>query len=146
MITSWTQEYDPEKEEMTGMYFYISLNLDNFQISSILSLYDSLNIKEIPDDSFIRGWPMGFDGQTYIFETADQTDYFFRTYWSPSVTDTTQEAAIISNFIEEASRLANATKTWEEFIRLVPYKCYSNGSVIACVYTEEEYKKMQKEE
>ncbi|PKL79520.1 MAG: hypothetical protein CVV25_07600 [Ignavibacteriae bacterium HGW-Ignavibacteriae-4] len=145
LITSWTQEYDQIKEERTENYFYKSYELDSNKSVQILKLIDSLKINGIPDIHFSGRFRSIADGTDYIIETANETEYNYRTYWTPAITDTTQESVIISNFIEEASRLANASENWDKFTKVIPYKCYTNGGVIACVYTEEEYRKMQNE-
>lgn len=145
-ITSWTQEYDHIKEERTGNYFYKSHVLDSNRTRQILSLIDSLKIDNIPNIHFTGRFRSNADGTDYLIETANEAEYNYRTYWTPAVTDSTSESLIIKTFIDEASRLANASKNWDRFARVIPYKCYTNGGVIACTYTKEEYEMLNKTE
>ena len=60
-ITSWTKEYTPNGEEPTNRIFYENKLLDSVKVNKLISLIDSTQIKNIPDEDSIVSWRQGFD-------------------------------------------------------------------------------------
>lgn len=145
-ITSWTEERNPADQEKTGNIFYKTALLDSNRISNILKIIDSLSINEIPDSDLIEGLNSVSDVAVYIIETANKSDYFFKTYLSPTSKDSLKEIIIIQYFIDETSKLANASEYWDEFEIVIPYDCYSNGGIITCISSEDDNNKLNDEE
>jgi hypothetical protein len=147
-LTSWTKEHvDRTEEEPTNRIFYENKALDSIQIRQLIALIDSTQIKTIPDEDDIKNWSQGFDGITYIVETANSKDYFFKTYWTPKSQGSLREAKVVQTFAERSLTIANASETWVAFSKKIPFECYINdGPAIACkISTRSEQRKYRRE-
>lgn len=146
-ITTWTEEYTPAGEDPTNRIFIQSDILNSNQVSNIIQLIDSSNIKLIPDQDLIKNWGYGFDGITYIIELANKTEYYFKSYWTPVAQDTLKEAVIVQNFVDRILELSNANLIWEGFVDIIPYEYYINGGPFISFkrLTKKEIRKFKKE-
>ena len=146
-ITTWTEEHTSYHEEPTHRIFYKSTILKPGIIQKIVSLIDSSRIEEIPGENLISDWEQGFDGITYIIETTNSKEYFFKTYWMPMDQDSLQEAEIVQNFVKRILKITDAEKIWDKFTQEIPYECFINGGpFITCkVMTRRERKKYRRE-
>lgn len=129
-ITSWTEEFNQIEQKLTNQIFFKQENLDSSQVAKMWTITDSSKIKDIPDENFITEWEQGYDGITYIIETATKKDYFFKTYWTPSAQDSLKEAIIVQDFIDKILTYSNATKFWNNFSVTIPSEYYSNGGIV----------------
>ena len=146
-VTSWTKEYTPNDEEPTNRIFYEIKILDSVQTNKLISLIDSTRIKNIPDEDSIENWGQGFDGITYIFETTDSNEYFFKTYWTPTAQDALKEAIVVQNFVDGCLEITDSKEIWSDFASRIPFECYVNGGpMITCRgLSKKERRKLKKE-
>lgn len=146
-VTSWTKEYTPNDEEPTHRIFYEFKLLDSIKINKLITLIESTEIKNIPDEDAIKSWGQGFDGITYIIETADTKEYFFKTYWTPTAQNSLKEAIIVQNFVDKCMEVTNSKEIWSDFASRIPFECYINGGpMISCkVLTKREKRKLKRE-
>ncbi|GAB5526802.1 MAG: hypothetical protein Roseis2KO_46740 [Roseivirga sp.] len=146
-LTSWTKEFTPGKEEPTNRIFYKIKLLDSIKTIELIHLIDSTKIKEIPDEDSIQSWRQGFDGITYIVETANTKNYFFKTYWTPRAQDSLKEAIAVQSFVDRSLGVTDSNQIWSDFASRIPYECYINGGPrVACkILTKRERRKYKKE-
>ena len=104
-------------------------------------------IKNIPDEESIENWGQGFDGITYIFETSNTKDYFFKTYWTPTAQDSLKEALVVQKFVDRCLEITASKQIWSDFSSKIPFECYINGGpMVACrALTKKERRKLKKE-
>lgn len=149
-ITNWAEEhkeYDSKNHETSNKIIYQVIVLESKTIADIISLIKSSQIKQIPDQGFIENWRQGFDGITYTIETANTTDYYFKTYWTPTAQDSLQEAIIIQDFVEKILDTTNASSLWKEFDMKIPFECYIyGGPMIKCRYLKRKEKRRLKKD
>ncbi len=146
-LTSWAKEFTPGGEEPTNRIFYEIKLLGAIKISELIHLIDSTKIKEIPDEDSIESWRQGFDGITYIVETANTKSYFFKTYWTPTAQDSLKEAITVQGFVDRSLVITESNKIWSDFASRIPYECYINGGpMVACkILTKRERRKHKRE-
>ena len=146
-VTSWTKEYTPNDEEPTNRIFYENKLLDSDKTNRLITLIDSTQIKNIPDEDSIESWGQGFDGITYIIETADSNEYFFKTYWTPTAQDSLKEAIVVQNFVERCLEITDSKEIWSDFVSRIPFECYINGGpMVTCkILTKRDRRKYKKE-
>lgn len=95
-------------------------------------------ILQIKSDKEIPGWSQGVDGITYIIEYSDKRMYSFKTYWSPSIQDSTRDVLVIKDFIEDISNLLELKDSSNKFMEKLSKRngCYSRGGMIrTCFHT-----------
>ena len=146
-ITSWTKEYTPNGEEPTNRIFYENKLLDSVKVNKLISLIDSTQIKNIPDEDSIVSWRQGFDGITYIVETVSTTDYFFKTYWTPTAQDSLKEAIVVQNFVDKCLIITESKELWSDFASRIPFECNINGGPMITIraLTKKERRKLKKD-
>lgn len=146
-VTSWTKEHTPNDEEPTNRIFYENKLLNSSKTNKLIKLIDSTQIKNIPDEDSIESWGQGFDGITYIIETSNTKDYFFKSYWTPTDQDSLKEAVIVQRFIDRCLEISKSKEIWSDFASRIPYEYYINGGpMITCRgLTKKERKKLKKE-
>ena len=146
-ITSWTKDYPPNKKRSESSVYYEYAALDSNQINSLLGLLDSMGIKEMPVQDSIIGWSTGCDGSIYTIETSNKTDYYFKTYWTPSAQDSIKEALSLIEFIDSVEIITYADSIWNSFKTRIPFACYNNDTIlILCTgLTKRELKARRKE-
>lgn len=146
-VTSWTKELTPNDEEPTNRIFYENKLLDSAKTNKLIKLIESTQIKNIPDEDSIESWGQGFHGITYIIETADSNEYFFKTYWTPTAQDSLKEAIVVQDFVDSCLGITDSKEIWSDFASRIPFECYVYGEArIACkVLTKKERRKHKKE-
>lgn len=146
-VTSWVEENTPYEEEPTYRIFSESKALDSISINRLIGLVDATSIKSIPDEDAIEGWEQGFDGITYMIETADSDAYSFKTYWTPRAQDSLKEAIVVQDFADRSLEIIKAKEIWTDFTSKIPFECYRDGGImIGCkILTRREKKKYKKE-
>ena len=139
-------EYAPYNEEPTNRVFQYSILLDSIA-NEVDSLIQASNIKTIPDQSSIVEWKTGLDGVTYMIEHADDSAYYFKSYWTPSSQQTVNEAVVVQKFINHLRTLVGAAKYQEYFRSTVPFQCWQNdGNTTACrISTKKQFKQYKRE-
>ena len=145
-ITSWTSEYVPNNEKKTDRTLINKVTINSDTVNHLVDLVKSSSILNLPTDNLIKGWKQGFDGITYIIEFSNPKQYSFKTYWTPNIQDTLSEAKIVQSFINDFSELANTSKIWQIFSKIIPYECYINGGNIACKVVTKKQRKMYSKE
>ena len=146
-VISWTKEYTPNDEEPTNRIFYENKLLDSAKTNKLIKLIDFTQIKNIPGVDSIESWGQGFDGITYIIETADSNEYFFKTYWTPTAQDSLKEAIVVQNFVDRCLEITDSKEIWSDFASRIPFQCYINGGpMITCkILTKRERRTYKKE-
>ena len=140
-ITSWTSEYVPNDEKKTDRTLINKITINADTVNHLVELIKSSTILNLPTDNLIKGWKQGFDGITYIVEFSTPKQYSFKTYWTPAIQDTLNEAKIVQSFVDDFSELANTKNVWQTFSKIIPYECYINGGNIACKVLTKKQKK-----
>ena len=132
-LTSWVTEQTPTREKPTDRTLIDKRTLRADTVRQIVDFVESSQIIKLPTDDSINGWKHGFDGVTYIIEFSTKATYSFKTYWTPSVQDTTLvEAKYLQSFVDKVFYLASGTTTWKQFEKNIPYECYNVGGTIRC--------------
>jgi hypothetical protein len=146
-LTTWVTEQTPSNEKDTDRVQIAKVLLKNDTVKLIQNLIEKTQILKLPTDDSIKGWKQGFDGITYIIESASKTSYDFKTYWTPNAQDSTlQESKIFQAFVDTLFKFSNANNIWTEFQKTIPFECYSYSGFIVCkVLTKKERKKFIKE-
>lgn len=146
-LTSWVFEISPVKETPTDRILVDRKTYDKETGKKIFDFIVTSGINKLPTDNLIAGWKQGFDGETYIIEFAIPTAYSFKTYWTPSVQDSSlQEAKFIETFVDNIFEMANGKTTWRIFETTIPYECYKVGGTIRCrILTKRQKRKYAKE-
>ncbi len=143
-VTYFVQEVDDSRDDKrTYKKSYI---LETSIIQKLFSLIDSSKVNKIPSDKFIKGWEHGLDGITYFFESKNESEYSFKTYWTPNFQNIS-EAISIQNFIDNYYKIIDIEKYASAFRKEVPFKSYSydGGSrVVITPLTRKEYKEYLK--
>lgn len=146
-LTSWTEEYTSNEEEPTNRIFYEYKLLDANEVNNLISLIDSSHIKNVPNEDSIENWGRGFDGITYIVETVDTSNYYFKTYWTPKAQGGLKEAKIVQEFINRCLAITESKEVWSDFSSRIPFECYINGGpmVVCRGLTKRERRRLKKE-
>jgi hypothetical protein len=120
--------------------------IDTIIAKSIFKLQQQ--ISSIPTEQLIKGWGIGNDGVEYIIETSNPKYYVFKTYWTPTVQDSTlKEAKKIQDFIDKISVKLNLEKEYEYFFEtLPPGLTYTyDGFMYTCKPTKKNLRKYKKD-
>ena len=111
-----------------------SLALQTYQL-----IYDS-EVLDLKTDKEIKDWKQGADGITYIIEHSDKNNYWYKTYWTPSIQDSIPEAITINNFIANISNILDLRENYKRFRDQIPHNgCYGNGSLAIICYQPNNY-------
>jgi hypothetical protein len=78
-VTFLVQQYKVNKE---GKIYFKKTPLTKETSERIYELINNYKIVDLPTDKQIDGWEMGLDGITYIIETANNTNFSCKSYWT----------------------------------------------------------------
>jgi hypothetical protein len=149
-IIYYTKEYVNEaKEKPTGRYFSKKTEFSAEIGDKIYQLIKSMGIDTIPSQEYIQEWHSGFDGDEYFIEHTDQKNYYFKSYWTPSVQNLAPQAKILLDFFKQVKILINAVDIdiQKEFSKSIPFENYTTGgSMIGIRIVTPEERKMYKKE
>jgi hypothetical protein len=99
-------------------------------------------IDSLPDLENLSNWYVGFDGETYVFESATQKTYQFKTYWSPSSQiDDASFKKEINNVINYIYKDLYLYRYSEEFLQNLPNGTYTDGFMFTVVHHSKKTKK-----
>lgn len=131
-LTQWVVNGASDSDYPSEVYFE-SQDLDSAQVASLMVLIDSTAIASIPHEDYIPGWKSGVGNITYVVETANDSDYYFKSYWGLTAQDTLKEAATIQYFLDQALSIVNADEIWTSFNSRIPFSLYkgTSGSYIS---------------
>lgn len=124
-LTLWAEEYT--YDDGPSRTFFKQYKVSSKTVLGIKNLIDSHKILTIPSDSEIKGWNQGCDGITYKLEFCDRQNYYFKSYWTPSVIENVPEAKIILHFILKIRENGNYERLWKAFVQKIPYHMYVIG-------------------
>ncbi|KOS08038.1 hypothetical protein AM493_19770 [Flavobacterium akiainvivens] len=125
----WAKTYiinSNKPEETFGMTYTV----DSVTVKSLIALVDSTNIRQIPTDNLIKGWPDGFDGTGYTIEEKHNGSYTYKNYWSPASHNFT-EAQTIALFVERFEEIGNFYNLTKPVYELRPFRYYRVGCGVA---------------
>lgn len=109
--------------------------LSSEEAKKIYEIIQSSDVLKLPSDNDIVNWRFGKDGETYIIEYSDKTNYSFKTYWTPSVQGSLPEAIVIEKVINNLSDYLTLHETYLTFKNTLPRKgCYYFGSMSVMCY------------
>lgn len=143
-ITYFVNEVDDSRDDKR--IFKKTYAIQISEVEKLFSLIDTTQITQIPSDKFIENWKHGFDGITYFLESKNESEYSFKSYWTPS-SQNIAEATKVQNFIDNFYKIINFKKYSEIFEKEIPFRSYSyNGGSLAIVtpMTQKEYKEYKK--
>ena len=103
--------------------------LSQVEMNQLRELLDSSGILELPSEEDIEGWSLGLDGITYTVELADNSEYHFRTYWTPNVQTELSEAKLVNDFINNLNDILELKNKYDQFFAKLPKGCYNNGDI-----------------
>ena len=146
-LVTWTDEYTPHNEKPTNRSFIKVKPLIGDTANLVRLLFLSSGILILPTEDSIKGWKKGFDGITYFIEYSTKENYSFKSYWTPQVQDSLNEARQVKSFIDSAFSLVNAGDVWKSFSKTIPYESYYNGGPLVTIraLTNADRKKYAKE-
>lgn len=148
IVTSYTNSYEPyddeKKKKKSPVNYQSQFRIDTSIARKAFELTKSIDI--IPTDKFIKNWKQGFDGIEYIVEVTTPSTYSFKTYWTPTVQDSSLiEAKMIQKFVIDLDSLLEMHhKYWNFFANLKPGSYYDGGSMVRIKLTPKQiayYKK-----
>ncbi len=85
------------KEKNSSIYTK-SFNLSLKEVIEMYKVITSSRIDTIPDDKLIAGWPHGFDGYTYTYQTKNGSVYSHKSYWCAGSYKFIPEAVAVEHF------------------------------------------------
>lgn len=124
-LTFWAKEYT--YDDGPSRIFFEPYQVPNKTVLKVKKLIDSCKVLSISSDSEIKGWNQGCDGITYKLEFCDRQNYYFKTYWTPSVIENVPEAKTILHFILKIREKGNYERLWKVFAQKIPYYMYVIG-------------------
>lgn len=104
-------------------------DLSQADFDRLHELLNSSGILELPSEEDIEGWVEGLDGITYTVELAINSEYHFRTYWTPSVQLELAEAKLVFDFVNDLKELLQLQTKYDQFFAELPKGCYNNGDI-----------------
>jgi hypothetical protein len=111
----------------------------------IFNHFTQAGMAEIPTDKDIPGWRYGTDGITYTIETVTNGDYSRKTYWTPSVFKTIEEAVTVDRFFSSIESLLRLKTKWDAFLSGLPRgKTYQYGSMMLVTLNEAPEKQVKR--
>jgi len=117
------------KEKNSSIYTK-SFNLSLKEVIEMYKVITSSRIDTIPDDKLIAGWPHGFDGYTYTYQTKNGSVYSHKSYWCAGDYKFIPEAVAVEHFNNQlyACLEKNYFKIFEEGMPFLAW--HYAGSVI----------------
>lgn len=85
------------KEKNSSIYTK-SFNLSRKEVAEMCKVITASQIDTIPDDNLIAGWPRGFDGYAYTYETKNGLVYSHKSYWCAGNHKLIPEAVVVERF------------------------------------------------
>ncbi|HAS47203.1 MAG TPA: hypothetical protein DCS93_42365 [Microscillaceae bacterium] len=122
-LIMWAKEY----ADGPSRHFFKKYQVSSNQVAQVKNLIDSTQVLTIPSDSEIAKWRFGCDGITYKIEFSDAKNYYFKTYWTPSIQKDVAEAKIMRYFIQKIREKVNYELLWRAFTPHIPYPSYIIG-------------------
>jgi hypothetical protein len=114
--------------------------MDSGTAAAIYQIINNSDILDLPTDKMINKWSQGLDGITYIIEHANNKNYWYKTYWTPSAQDSLKEALIVSDFVKKISNILDLKGCYKKFENNVPHKgCYNSGGISQKCYISNSY-------
>jgi len=117
LITNYIHSYSDDnskKKRKPSKIFFNQVQMDSDRAKKVYILIKQ--IENIPTDKSIKGWSQGFDGVEYCFETSTSSNYSFKTYWTPTVQDSSlTEAKAIEKFVTETDSVLNLHDKYQKF-------------------------------
>ncbi|MHB8207124.1 hypothetical protein [Mucilaginibacter sp.] len=128
IVTVYTEEYvDPTKEIPTHRVYDEKIILRPTQIDSLNQAIKTFKINTIPNQELIKGWGMGLDGVTYSVELRSNTNYSFKTYWTPEAQENVPEAKQMVEFIKFVELTTAIPRLEKIFTGHIPFESYNTG-------------------
>lgn len=123
-VTFLLQEY---KERKVGKIYFKETPLTKETTEQIYDLINKYNILVLPTDKKIDGWETGFDGITYLIETADKTSFSCKTYWTPKhYKDKLVEAKRLVDFLDGINSIEELNSIGKRFMERQPFSNWYN--------------------
>lgn len=141
-VTIYTKEQvKSEKEKPTNRTFARRIAIAPDKCKIIQECFHARALDTVPSEDQVKGWGSGFDGVIYVVEQANETDYSFKSYWSPAAQKDVPEAQNMLNFIKDLDSVLDITSKRNVFTNQIPYESYNTGgpAVIARVLTLAQY-------
>ncbi len=148
LLTNYTDSYEPydadNQKRKPSITFSNQVQLDTLLARQAYTLVKA--ISSIPSEDSIKGWGVGFDGITYLFETSTPTHYSFKSYWTPTAQDSNLiEARQIKKFVDDIDSLLNLRTEYDKFFAtLKPGSYTSDHFMITTKPTEKQIKSWEK--
>lgn len=146
-ITSWAKEYREFDDEPSNQIFYEYQLLSAKKVKRLITLIDSSQIRAIQDEDPLANWNwgQGVGRMTYVIETSNTGDEFFKTFLT-SEHDFSEEAVLFQKLVNGCLEISESKQEWADFTSRVPFTCFKNGEThIICRLTNREIENLQKE-
>jgi hypothetical protein len=119
---------------------YNKVALTPSEASNAWNIIQASDILTLESMDMIKEWSGGCDGITYTIEHSDSNDYWYKSYWTPSVQDSIPESIIVMNFVRDISDTLNLTDRYKTFKKSLPHKgCYNSGGMFVTCYVGNSY-------
>jgi hypothetical protein len=87
-----------ESSKENSCIYTKTFNLSYKEVVEMYKVINASRIDTIPDDNLIVGWPRGFDGYVYTYETKTDSIYTHKSYWCPGNYKLLPEAVAVEHF------------------------------------------------
>ncbi|MFP9112770.1 hypothetical protein ACLI1A_02440 [Flavobacterium sp. RHBU_3] len=84
----------------SGVYTKV-FNLSRKEVAKMYKIITQSKVDTIPDKKYITGWPWGFDGYTYTYETKNGSVYSHKSYWCAGNYKLIPKAVAVEKFNKE---------------------------------------------
>ncbi|HLO91875.1 MAG TPA: hypothetical protein VK172_11990 [Lentimicrobium sp.] len=118
-VTLFLQQYKKRKE---GRLYFKKIILSERTTNTIYELVMRYKLIDLPTDNQINGWDSGKDGITYIIEYANEKNYSFKNYWTPtSLKEKIPEAKQLVDFIDNLNQIEELKAIKNKFMDHQPF-------------------------
>jgi len=133
LLTNYTdsyEAYDMDKQKRKpSTTFSNQVQLDTSLARQSYNLIKA--ISSIPSEDSIKGWGLGCDGISYLFETSTPDYCSFKSYWTPTAQDSDLiEAKQIQKFVDDIYALLNLRVEYNKFFATLKPGSYTNDHFI----------------
>ncbi|HLF33630.1 MAG TPA: hypothetical protein VI583_05310 [Cyclobacteriaceae bacterium] len=131
-ITCFAREYDESNLGKRNFYGERT-TIDQVWSAEIHDLFISSGAQSIPTSDLIPGWDNELGDIAYVFEQFVENQYGIKTYISPGLQSSVQEAATIQAYISQIGKTLRLKKVFRVFSKSIPFYCYTIGTrAVSC--------------
>ncbi len=127
------------KRNKPPKFYFNTTAIDSMSVKRIVSLFQSLAIKDIPTEDSLKGKRYGIcDGTGYAIEYCNLKTYSLKSYSNPCDQTDLQGTKEICSLVETISKMICLYFNFNQFIDTLPSGCY-HGYSIVCICTQKNW-------